>query len=218
MALSNYAELQTAIAEQCERATDAGFVAKVPDFISLAESTLNRELAAIETDATLTGVVNNRRIDVSSVAIVQPVALYLAETGNDEVPVQLQADGTFAYLTTAGRPARAAFDGSNIDFDRPLDSAYPFRLRYRQKLALATTDPNWLLTNHPDVYLAAAMVWALAYMEDWQNSGVYKSQLESDLLPRVRNSIAQSKRGTLRVDPALASRGGGMSLSEWTNG
>jgi len=214
MALSNYTELQASVLDWMVRAGQTG---KVADWITLAEARLNRELGAVETDTTLTGVADSRRIDISALSMVQPIALFLAETGSDEVLIQPATDGTFEYLTTSGRPTRWAIDGTNIDFDRPLDSAYPFRFRYRQRFALATSSTNWLLTNHPDVYLAASIVWGSAYNKNLADASAWK-QLLDEAIPSIKNSIAQSKRATLRVDPGLASRGGALSYSEWVNG
>src|SRR5687768_4793703 len=120
MALANYTELQAAALDWMTRAGQTGQTA---DWVTLGEAELNRELGAIETDTTLTGVADSRRIDISAVAIVQPIALYLAESGRDEVFINPKADGTFPYLTTSGRPTAWAIDGTNIDFDRPLDAA-----------------------------------------------------------------------------------------------
>lgn len=214
MPLSNYTELQASVLDWMVRAGQTG---QVVDWIALAEARLNRELGPVETDTTLTGVVDSRRIDISAVSIVQPIALFLAEVGSDEVRINPAADGTFPYLTTSGRPTKWAIDGTNIDFDRPLDSAYPFRLRYRQRFALATSSTNWLLTNHPDVYLAASIVWGSAYDKNLSEASAWK-QLLDEAIPSIKSNIAQSKRAVLTVDPGLASRGGALSQSEWTNG
>lgn len=213
MALANYTDLQAAALDWMKRAGQTGQTA---DWVALAEARLNRELGAVETDMTLTGVASSRRIDISAVAMVQPIALFLAETGRDEVFINPKSDGTFPYLTTSGRPTAWAIDGTNIDFDRPLDAAYPFRLRYRQKFNLATASTNWLLTNHPDIYLAAVLMWGAGYNYDWNNGSVWKQTLDEGI-PSVRNQIAQKKRAVLTVDPGLTSRSR-YSLSDWTNG
>ena len=199
MPLSNYTELQASALDWMTRAGQTG---QVVDWIALAEARLNRDLGAVETDTTLTGVANSRRIDISAVSMVQPIALFLAETGNDEVFINPKADGTFPYLTDVGRPSVWSLDGTNIDFDRPLDAAYPFRLRYRQKFNLATSATNWLLTNHPDVYLAATLMWGAGYNEDWSNGSIWKAILE-DAIPSIKNTIAQSKRSVSTIDTAL---------------
>lgn len=216
MAIATYSDLKTKVASWGRRSGNATFVSEVPDIITFAESRLNRELPAVETDQALTGTADSRRIDISAYAVVEPIALFLAETNMDEREVSLRADGTFPYLTSAGRPRLAAIDGTNIDFDCPLDQAYPFRFRYRQRFALSDAAPtNWLLTNHPDIYLAAALMWGAGYREDWQNGAAFKAILDEGI-PSVRNIIAQKKRGVLTVDPALSSRYA-RTISNWTN-
>lgn len=217
MAIATYSDLKTKVASWGRRAGNSTFVAEVPDIISLAEARLNRELPAVETDTTLTGVLSSRRIDISAVSMVEPIALYLAETGYDERAVRFKADGTFPYLTTSGRPSFVAVDGTYLDFDRPLDAAYPFRLRSRNRFALSdSATTNWLLTNHPDVYLAACLMWGAGYREDWPNGAAFKSILDEGI-PSVRNIIAQSKRSVLTVDAGLL-RSGHYGVAEWTNG
>lgn len=209
MAISTYAELKTAVADWMARGDLSGYPA---DFITLAEAKLNRQLGAVETDTTLTGTVDNRRIDISSLSIQQPIALFLVDT--DEIEVTPKSDGTFPYLATSSRPRYWAIDGTNIDFDCPLDTAYSFRLRYRQKFALSdSATTNWLLTNHPDVYLAAALMWGGAFTKNFPYADAFSNVL-TDGIPEVKNAIAQSKRGVLTVDPGLAA----LSFRHYYNG
>lgn len=199
MALSDYSELQTEAIDWMER---SGQAAKAPVWIQLAESRLNRELGVVETDAALIGTVASRSIDISSLAMVQPIALFIAEVGCDEEMLTPKADGTFEYRSDVGRPSFWAIDGTNIDFDCPLSTAYPFRFRYRQRFALATSNTNWLLTNHPDLYLAATLMWGAGYNQDWPNGAAWKQMLDEGI-PQVKNQIAQTKRATATVDAAL---------------
>lgn len=212
MTIGTYAELKTAIGEWALRA-DTDFTGRTGDFIALAEGRLNDELGAIEADATLRGTVDDRRMatdqSIAAAPIEEAIALFLAEDDRDEVPIQLQADGSFPYLTTSGRPTMAALDedGAYLDFDRPLDTDYSFRLRYRGRIALSdTVTTNWLLQKRPDVYLAAAMMWGAGYQEDWPNGGIWGALLES-AIPAIRRTLSLRKKGTLRVDPALSSIG-----------
>lgn len=211
--ITSYATLQSEALDWMERAGQSG---NAPTWVQLAEAKLNREIPAIETDATLTGVVGSNAIDISSLSMAQPIALFLAETGRDERKIDPAMEGTFPVSATSGRPSQWSIDGSNINFDRPLDSDYPFRFRYRQKLSLATSDPNWLLTNHPDVYLAATMMWGAGYNENWSNGQIWKAILD-EAIPQIRNQIAQSRRAVLRVDTALAGSRS-YSVADWTAG
>ncbi len=205
MALANYTDLQASVIKWMTRTGDTDFVADLPDMIALAEARLNRELGVVETDAALVGVIGNRRIDISSLSVVRAIALFYVDGSGNETPIQKQEDGTYGYSGSAGFPTIWSQDGTNIDFNCPLDAAYNFRFRYRQKFNLATSPTNWLLTNHPDVYLAAALIWGAGYNEEFNEYGFWKMTLDEGI-PSVRNLIKQSNRGTLRVDPALQAR------------
>jgi hypothetical protein len=201
MAISNYTELKAAVTNWMTRSDLAGEAA---EFISLAEAVLNRELDPVETDVTLTGTIGSRRIDIAATACVEPIALFLAEAGCNEIELSPRTDGTFPYTITADRPSVWAIDGTNIDFDCPLDQAYPFRFRIRQRFALSDTLPtNWLLTYHPDVYLAATLVWGGVFIQDDPAASRWVSILNSGI-PSVRSVISQNKRAMSSVDPMLA--------------
>lgn len=211
MALDTYSELKSAVSDWMARSDLSGNVA---DWIKLAESRLNRQLDAVEVDQSLTGTASSREIDTSSYAIVQPVALYMSEAGSDEI--QLIEKAGFPFLDSTGRPKFWDFDRSaeKIIFDRPLDTAYSFRLRYRQKFALSdSVTTNWLLENYPDIYLAATLVWGGGFVSDFAKAAAFKSVLDEGL-PEVRSVIAQSKRSVLTVDRALS----GVGRRQYYNG
>jgi hypothetical protein len=201
MALNDYAALQATALRWMERT--GVDTAEAPDWIALAEARLNRELGAVETDTTLTGVVGSRSISLSGLGMVQPIALFISEVGSEEEFLTPKADGTFEYSPDSRKPRIWSIDGSNIDFDSILNQAYPFRFRYRQRFALSDSETtNWLLTNHPDLYLAATLMWGAGYNQDWQNGAVWKQTLEQTI-PEVKNQIAQLKRAVATVDVAL---------------
>jgi hypothetical protein len=204
MSLATYSDLQSEALDWMERAGQSG---KVETWIQLAEARLNRELPAVETDTTLTGTVDSNAISIAALSIVQPIALFLAESGRDEREIDPAVEGQFAVMNTTGRPSRWSIDGTNINFDRPLDAAYPFRFRYRQRFELSdSATTNWLLENHPDIYLAATLMWGAGYNQDWANGTVWKQVLDEGI-PEVRHTIMQSQRATLRVDPFLSRTG-----------
>ncbi len=202
MSLANYSDLQTAVGDWMARSDLSGSAA---DLILLAEARLNREIPAVETDSTLTGTLDSRRIDISAESCVAPIALFLVESSGDERELLQKADGTFPYASSSGVPRYWAIDGTNIDFDCPLDDAYTFRFRFRQKFALATSSTNWLLTEHPDVYLAAVIVWSGGFVRDTETMALFKGALDEGI-QSVKHVIMEMNRGTLTVDPALGTR------------
>lgn len=201
MAFSTFAELKTALSDWMHRSDVSGNVA---DWITLAEARLNRELNPVEEEATLTGVVGSRVIDVSSLSIVEPMALYLTQTGSSD-EVLLTKRGTFPYDSTSNEPEFWAYDSddSEINLNRPCDAAYSFRFQYRERFTLSdTATTNWLLTNYPDIYLASCIVWGGMYLGDVEKAAAFEVVLQSGI-PAVRNIIAQQHRSQAIVDPAL---------------
>lgn len=214
MAISTYAELKTAVDNWMARSDLSGSAA---DFITLAEARLNRKIPAVETDVTLTGTLDSRRISVSAHNVVSPIALFLVETNGDEREIVQKSDGSFPYSDTSDEPTYWAMDGTNIDFDCPLNAAYTFRFRIRQRFVLSdSATTNWLLTNHPDIYLAATIVWSGAFIRDPETLSLFKGTLEEGI-PEVQTIIAEQSRGVLTVDPGLT-QGGGFTYNDWANG
>lgn len=201
MPLASFDDLKSAVGTWMARGDVAG---NAEDFIALGEAGLNRELNPVEIDATLAGAAGSRTIDISSQSMVEPLALFLAQIGEDEIELTRKQAGTFPFLDLTGKPALWSINGSNIEFDRELDAAYPFRFRFRQRFALsASATTNWLLTNHPDLYLAATLIWGGVFTQDDPTAARWVSIMNT-ALPSVRHIIAQSNRSTLNVDPALS--------------
>lgn len=205
MALANFTDLKTAVTDWMARSDVAG---KAEDFITLGEAALNRELDVVDTDTELTGTVDSREIDVSSLSVVEPRALFLIDpdTG-DEAQLTPLTDGTFPYVSESQEPSFWSFEknAEKIKFDTPLNKAYKFRFEYRERFALSDANPtNWLLTNHPDLYLAATLVWGGVFTRNAE-AGARWATVLAEALPSVRNIIAQKKRGRLKVDDTLRS-------------
>lgn len=206
MPFSTYSELKTALPVWMARGDITG---NVEEMITLAEARLNRELPAVVTDVTLTGTGSSRRIDISAHNVVEARRLWLVNTTGFEQELTKKQDGDFGYTTDTGTPRYWATDENcaYIDFDFLLSEAFTFRLRCRQKFALSDSAPtNWLLSNHPDVYLMAPLVWGGAFIKDFQYAATLKSALD-EAMGEVKSEISRMGRGLLNVDPGLASIG-----------
>lgn len=210
MAITDYAGLKTAVGNWMSR---ADMIGEAEDFISLAEAGLNRELNPVEIDVTMTGATDSREIDISSQSCVEPIALFLAQTGLNEIELTPMTAGTFAFQNASGCPRFWSISEDHIVFDRPLDQAYPFRFRFRQRFGLSdTASTNWLLTYHPDVYLAACLIWGGVFIQDDPTAARWVTLLNT-ALPSVRNTIAQSKRALATVDASMPTTRNGRGLA-----
>lgn len=210
MAISNYSELKSAIAKWMDRETDADFSGQAADFVTLAEAQLNRKLKGVGADVSLTGSVGSRSIDISSYNVKEPIAVFLKDSvTSDELELIQKSDGTFPYLDENGEPEIWSVDGNNIDFDCPLDQAYQFRFRYYGRFALSDAAPtNDLLTENPDVYLAACIVWGASYIDDDGRLSKWATLLQ-EFLDDAANAESQRRKGDLSVDPMLGIIGHG---------
>lgn len=167
MTITNYSELQTTIADWSHR---SDLSAKIPDFIALAESRINRllSMAKMEVDASLTMTPSSRYVAYPS-DMGQPVALWL-ETylprweiiykTPTELPVTSNVTAVPNYYT---------IDGANLAFDYPADIAHPLTFRYIKKLNLSdTATTNAILDEYPDVYLFGSLVEVAKYTRDME--------------------------------------------------
>lgn len=202
MAISTYSELKAAIVDWMARSDLTGNAA---DFITLAEARLNRLLGPVGTTATLTGVVGAQTLNISSLAVQEPQNLYVTE-GVSEYFVVPRALGTYSTTSIQGRPTMWAIEGNTITLDRPMISAYPFRFVYLGRFALSDAAPtNEFLTNNPDLYLAASIVWGATYTKD-ATVAVWKGMLD-EFTAEVAHDNARKKRSQLTVDPGLGTIG-----------
>jgi len=203
MPFSNYSELQASISDWMARSDVAGVAT---DFIALGEAGLNRELKQVGTTVALAGVPGQDYIDITSLSMIEPTALFI--TPNlQEYELTKQALGTFTKYDTAGEPTTWAVEGKKIVFDRELDQAYPLRFVYTGRFALSVAAPtNDFLTENPDLYMAASIVWGSVYVKSSPDISMW-SQMLTAFLTSARNIEARKKRGQMVVDPAITSVG-----------
>lgn len=199
MAIIGYYMLQSAIQEWMDREDLKSD--KLEDMISLAEARFNRELKMVDTDATLFCAKNSPKVDISLLDILEPRALFLIEkNSNKEVKLTMRVDGDFPYSTTPGYPSFWAIDGDAINFDCPLIDTCLLRFRYGGKFALSDSVlTNKLLQDHPDIYLAGAIVWGGLFVEDDAKIAKWSQMLDTFMM-EAKRTIAQSRRGTLISD------------------
>ena len=182
MAITTYSELQTAAANWLRRDGDTDYVSRVPELISLAEAQFNRDIRhrrmEATTDLTLTASVKTVALPTDYVearaAVLQsdPLVVLTYVT-----PVQL--DTNWASSST-GKPTEYTIVGSNMKVGQAPDSAYTVELTYYQKIpALSDSQTsNWLLTNHPDMYLYGTLLQAMPYMSDDERIPVWAAYYE----------------------------------------
>lgn len=175
MAISTYTELKAAIATWAHR---SDLTSIIPDFVTLAESRINRLTGPImdrEFEVDLTATVGSREIAMpTGVKISNKLWLTtylprerLVYRNPEDLPEQIDS-GPPSYWTVIG--------GDTIRLDSEADIAYTFKFFYRGKYTLSDSFPtNWLLTNFPDIYLYASLMELGVYIEDMEQVAVWKA-------------------------------------------
>jgi hypothetical protein len=188
MAIGTYAQLQSAVADWAAR---ADLSPRMADYITMAEARFNRELRVrqMETEATVTMTEGTGTLPTDFLAMKR-----VTYQGSPVTELYYQ---TPAYLqdaypdTTAGDPVVYTLEGLSIKV-RPITST-SVKVLYWQKIPAlsdsATT--NWLLTAHPDLYLAATLAEVAQWEPDMNDAGRYEARTV-ELIERVSRLSAQA--------------------------
>ena len=166
MALTTYAELKTSIGDWLNR---SDLTTAIPDFISLAEAQIERNLRTRQMLSRSTATIDTEYAAVP--ADFLEVKSFKLNT-NPPTPLQFETidsmDNLSTIYTSSTKPAYFSVVGGQFRFVPIPDSSYTSELTYYAKLSkLSTTNTtNWLLTAAPDVYLYGALMQAAPYLQD----------------------------------------------------
>jgi hypothetical protein len=165
MALNNLIALKASALAWIERTGDPAAATIIDDCVTLCESRINNKptmrLPEMETDATLTLVDGAATLPADFLAMKRVVA----NTSPTRL-ISYAEPGWFseAYPNT-GTDESAAFYSIVGTSLQSRSSATLAIVYYARVPALATTDPNWLLTKAPDVYLYGTILELLVALE-----------------------------------------------------
>lgn len=204
MAISNYSELQIAVADWLH---DDILTPKVPDFITLGEVTLNRRLRLMQQEevATInTSIVNRFGTLPSDFLELIDLALY-----SDNSP-QTLTQTTLAKInempTNVYAMPRFYAISSSIIFDVISDESYACQLRYYKKLDIETDLTNFVLTNYPDLYLYSALLASAPYIENDARIATWASLLDSAIASTIKADGRSRGKTMLVADAGLLMR------------
>jgi len=174
MALTNYTELQSSVADFLNR---DDLTSIIPDFISLAETKVNREVRHWRMERRSTANLDTQFTSLPD-DFIEPIRLTL-NTANTK---PLEVVGNFEISTLRSEIANAAgepkfytiIDGSIEVLPRP-DKAYTLELLYYSRIPQlnSQTTTNWLLQYHPDILLYGSLMHSAPYLADDNRIGVW---------------------------------------------
>lgn len=199
MALANYSDLQTSIGNWLK---DTTLSSVIPDFVVLAEARFNREIRVPEMEAVGTITADAESEDLPT------DFLELRSIWIDGDP-----DNVLAYMpphqfksinatNETGSPRAYTIIGSKLYLAPVPASSYTLKFTYYQKIpALATASTNWLLTSHPDIYLAGSLAAGEAFGWNDERIGLWNATV-ADAISTLND---QGIRKRIGAAPAVRS-------------
>lgn len=176
MAINSYASLITAGTEWLAREQDATLINRFPDFITLNEAVLNRELFVRQMErrsSTVCGAGEDepefvslpdgfqsmRRIRISSVAR-KPRLDYMAPSALDEYRAGIG--------DAPGQPRYFTIYGNEIEIAPTPDTSYTLEMVFRENVPPlnVSNSSNWLLVLAPDLYLYGALLHSAPFIKE----------------------------------------------------
>ena len=191
MALSNYTELKASIADFLNR---DDLTSVIPDFITLAESQMNRDIRHFKMEARSSGQQSaNDEYMQTPADWLETIRLHLTGTGTSVVNLvsrDTMADKRSAHSDANGTPRMYTHaDGQFQLFPTPGNDT-DFELLYYQKIpSLSSNADNWLLLEAPDVYLYGALLHSAPYLAEDARVGVW-AQMYSAAVQRL-NQVSE---------------------------
>jgi len=179
MAISNYSELQTAVANWLDR---DDLTARIPEFIALAEARFNRVLRLRSMEAKYTA---------NTVASQRNLALPTGYIQMRNFQVNTNPLTTLSYVTpeiydrlwggsTSGTPKFYTILANEVSFGPIPASVQEVEMLFYKKfdnLSVSTTT-NWLITNAPDIYLYGSMLEAEPFIMNDERVQLWATALE----------------------------------------
>ena len=181
MAISTYAELQTACANWLDR---SDLTSRIPEFISLAEARIARKLRIREMET---------ESDVSLVAGTRTAALptgfrevrrvYLNSSPVRELAYMSPQDYWARHASVAnGMPVVFTIEGTNFLFGPIPESSYTAKVLHYKALDALSSSAHAVFTANPDAYLYGALLAAEPFLRNDKRIGVWKGLFDEALM------------------------------------
>ncbi len=198
MAISSYAELQSAVINWLHR---DGLTTYVPDFITIGEKRIFREVRCRVMETALTGTISSGAVAVPA----DYLALKYAYINSSPISKLTRASASqllskYPLRSADGKPVQIARDGTNFIFGPYPDSNYSILGIYYAKPTIVSSSANALFVANPDLYLFASLCEAAPFIKNDERIPVWEAKYAS-----IKKQLADE------ADQEEAS-GGGMAV------
>jgi hypothetical protein len=205
-----YAQLKTDIANWLDREDD-DIEQTIVRSIAFAEAEFRRELSKQE--AVSTNTTDGARLALPN-DFGEMRALTVTTNGY-AVPLEFMGLPAFQDDLVGAEPDFPRFyavHGKELLFAPVPDQDYDLTLNYRRGFtALSDANPtNWLLDDHPDLYLNGGLWLASVHFKHWEAAAYYKAEtgcimggIERDLVRKAMGGAPIAPRGPVRNIPGV---------------
>ena len=195
MALTNFTGLKASIADFLNR---DDLTTVIPDFISLAEAQINRDVRHWKMEARSSGQQTGGDEYMQIPADwVETIRLHLTGSGTSVINLisrDAMADKRQGDEDVSGTPMYYTHADGQFQLYPTPSADTDFELLYYQKLdALSVSNAdNWLLLDSPDVYLYGALLHSAPYLAEDERVAIW-AQMYSAAVTRL-NEASESAR------------------------
>ena len=190
MALSNYTELQTSVADFLNR---SDLTSVIPDFITLSEADFNRSIRVREMSVRTRGPIDGQYVklppdflEMRNIELLTDPVTPLAYKNLQNLDIHRAADST-------GKPLYYSIMQNNIEFAPVPDADYTVEIVYYQKVpSLAVNSTNWLLDTHPDAYLYGSLMHSAPYLHADERVGLWAGKYQQ-IIQQIKTSDENAK-------------------------
>ena len=218
MALSNYTELQAAVATELNRSGDSIVTDVIPDFVKRAEVKINRRarLREMETLAYVTYSTTTRFVelpdgtDVNGVRVgpyVELLNLRIKKASEDDTKYKEVEfiDSEFIHEYYEDPADGEGFKYTlrkSVEMNRLPLTDHVLMMHYLKAWDIAGDSTNWLLTNYPDCYLYGALSEAEGFIRRDERIALWKQLFEESLVELNRLSERGRDEDRLQLSTA----------------
>jgi hypothetical protein len=186
VALENYAALQTEVADWLNR---KDLNAKVPTFIRVIEAEAERRLRTWQMERrsyakTLVSATDGSASEYLPLPAdyLQLIRARVMDAPTQQLPLSYasmdQIDVIQRNKPAGGIPTAYNISGRSLRLGPFPNATYTIEITYFAKIPRlsATETRNWLLQDHPDIYLFGALAAAESYLKNDERVGLWKTQ------------------------------------------
>lgn len=195
MAISTYTELKASIADFLNR---DDITSVIPDFISLSEAQMERELRHWRGQKKASISIGARYVPVPA-DLVQLLRLHLDDGYSTKLSL-ITMDEMLEYRMNTGdavgKPRYYCITADNIEVFPTPDITYTAEILYYETLDKLSdsTSSNWVLSYHPDAYLYGALLQSAPYLKDDVRINVW-SVLYAGAVGSINNDSNKARSG-----------------------